>query len=253
MPEGAHSDIKRPSLDISISAASCSPSSADVDNVYPLAAESGDASHVNPPEATVEEAKVPRVVKNVRTSTEHRPPLPPWPSNLSLLREAKPKPADSAQNGSSTLGPNLQSTATTAVSRTDIQTHGYQDGSRNTFEGTADSTPTRKPYSTLGSVRRIKNISGGDTGDAASVRSLAPTLGRGADNESLLGDVLGTAQDLPTWKLFGGEDKILDSPDIYQYEEQEIDADFHREFDALIRPDEERQDEGSRIVLNESL
>ena len=143
-----------------------------------------------------------------------RPPLPPRPSNLALLQEGKSKSASLGRDSTLKSESNLQSLATTAVSRTDIQTHSFQDGSPQNFAVTAGSTPTNKSHQAFGSVRRIKNISGSETGDTASVRSLTPTLSRIGDNESLLGDVFGTAQDPPTWNLLGGESGIPESSDV---------------------------------------
>ena len=190
---------------------------------------------ISPPSA----ANVSDKIEVKGSHEEARPPLPPRPSTLTPLRDSKPK-SESLQSGKTiSPGSNLQSKATTAVSRTDIQTQSFQDGTQETYAATAGSTPAKEPSSIFGSLRRSKNVSGSQTADTASIKSFAPTLSRGGESESILGDVFGIAQDLPTWQLFGGEGSHPDQAhDTLELEEKEVESDFYREFDAVGTPSE---------------
>ena len=126
--------------------------------------------------------------------------------------------------------PQLQSAATTAVSLTDIHTHSYQDGSRETFAAQAKPTPPSQFLQSLGSIRRLKGTGGSET-DTASVRSCAPTLGPGADVESLLGNVLGVPQE--AWTSSGNQAESLDLLDSSFYKANDDLSSFDEEFDDL--------------------
>ena len=164
---------------------------------------------------------------------EDRPPLPPRPTNVNLLQEGSYSPASSLQRLNKNSRPRLQSTATTALSRTDIHTQSYQDGSRETFAASAQTTPPSKAAAAFGSIRRIKGVSDSEGGDSASVKSYAPTLETGGDVESLLGEVLGASQESPAWKLHHTQSETLDQFDSVSYEDNELDVDFYREFDEI--------------------
>ena len=164
---------------------------------------------------------------------DYRPPLPPRPTNVNLLREGSYSPANSLQRLRKTSRPHLQSTPTTALSRTDIHTQSYQDGSRETFAALAQTTPPSKATAAFGSIRRIKGFSNSEGGDSASVRSYAPTLETGGDVESLLGEVLGASQESPAWRLHTTQIEASDPFDSVAYEDDEVDADFYREFDEI--------------------
>ena len=172
-----------------------------------------------------------------------RPPLPPRPTNIGLLQDQKVPQSSSLKTGSSPR-PQLQSTATTAISRTDINTHSYQDGSRETFATTTEPTPPQKSSPAFGSMRRMKGLGNSEGGDTASIRSFAPTLNRWGDNESLLGDVFGAAQDLPAWKLFGEGSDDLEQSEARLGEDNSLDADFVCEFDSIKGVAEDRANEG---------
>ena len=180
------------------------------------------------------------------TANEHvRPALPPRPTNLSLLQEGKSTHAEANSAQTSSPKPQLQASATTAVSRTDIQTQSYQDGSRDTFAASAGSTPSQKTIQPFGSLRSFRQLGGSEGGDTASIKSLAPTLGRGADDESLLGDVFGIAQKIPAWRMFGGDDEVLEPLTLSDEYSAEITDDFYREFDGIQSADDDAQNEGS--------
>lgn len=173
----------------------------------------------------------------------YRPPLPPRPSNLSLLH-GDTLPRGRVHENRTTSSAHLQSLATTAVSRTDVQTKAYQDGSSGTVAASGDSLPSERLSSTYGSTRRLKNVSGSEAGDTASIKSSAPTVGRGGENESLLGEIFGTAQDVPTWKLLAGDEEAPGAADMLKYENYAIDAEFYREFDPIKSSTEAGADEG---------
>lgn len=181
---------------------------------------------------------------SARVSQSYRPPLPPRPSNLSLLQGDIPSHVRPQQSRAPSTA-HLQSLATTAVSRTDVQTKAYQDGSRGTIAASGDTTPSERLSSTYGSTRGLKNVNGSEGGDAASIRSTAPTLGRSGENESLLGDIFGTGQDVPTWKLQTGDNEILGPSETIRYENHIIDAEFYREFDPIGSSTAEGADEGT--------
>ena len=170
----------------------------------------------------------PTIIQDNDSREEKRPPLPPRPTNLSLLHSSK-NPETPRQKQVFTSRPQLLSTATTAVSRTDINTHSYQDGSRETFAASAEATPQQKSSPAFGSIRRIKGFGGSEAGDTASIKSYSPTLSRAGDNESLLGNVFGSSQDVPAWKLFTDQEPS----EMHSQGESEISEDFHREFDSI--------------------
>ncbi len=172
-----------------------------------------------------------------KTSTldhERRPPLPPRPTNLSLLQETTPSSQRVPQRPRAASRPQLSSTATTAVSRTDINTQSYQDGSRETFAATAQTPPQGKSPRNYGSIRmeKFKGHSGSEGGDTASVRSYAPTLETGEDAESLFGNILGGEQENSAWRLFADHPEGPSQSNEASDEDIEM-MDFHREFDEI--------------------
>ena len=108
----------------------------------------------------------------------------------------------------------------------------------------AESTLSSKPSQVFGSIKRIKGLNSSEGGDTASVNSYAPTLGTAGDNESVLGDVLGTSQEGPAWKLFSGRYDNLGLSESSFLEEDELTAEFYHEFDAIRAVDEDETSEG---------
>lgn len=184
---------------------------------------------------------------------EKRPPLPSRPTNLSLLQDSAQVPRASPQTQRSAPRPQLVSTATTALSRTDINTHSFQDGSRETFAATARTPPRGKSPRDYGSIRKdkAKGLSGSEGGETTSVRSYAATLEAGGDAESLLGDILGGGgggvgeQEVPAWKLFSSQAEGPDPFEGLSFGDDEETADFYREFDEIpdVGSDAEREEE----------
>lgn len=178
---------------------------------------------------------------------DHRPPLPPRPSNLALLQENKPGTGNTLRLPKRTTRPQLQSTPTTAISRTDIHTQSYLDGSRETTASSAQTTPSSKPGFGFGSIRRFKGF-GSSEGDSASIKSYAPTLSAGGDVESLLGEVLGPSQESPAWKRLGVHAETIDPFDAVSYEDNEATVEFYREFDEIPNV-AEGNNEGTDVSL----
>ena len=176
---------------------------------------------------------------------EHRPPLPPRPGTLDILKEGSHGIGGTPQRPKQSARPNLQSTATIALSRTDIHTQSYPDGSRETYAASAETIPPSKPAGVFGSIKRFKGISSSEGGDSASVRSYAPTLEAGVDAESLLGEVLGASQEIPAWKLLSTQYEAPDPFDSFILEDNEVTVDFYREFDELRGGESGEQNEGS--------
>ena len=189
-----------------------------------------------------------RALSSPATGEEYRPPLPPRPTNLSLLQEGKHNPGDSLQLPKRSARPQLQSTATTAISRTDIHTQSYQDGSRATTASDAQTTRPSKHLGGFSSIRRFKNF-GSSEADSASVKSCAPTLEAGGDVESLLGEVLGSSQESPAWKLLSAQIEAQDPFDSISNFDDGVSADFYREFDAIGEVDPDGENEGRNAML----
>ena len=183
-------------------------------------------------------------------SYERRPPLPPRPTNLSLLQESAQSTQGIPQRPRATSRPQLVSTTTTAISRTDINTYSFQDGSRETYAATAQTPPQGKSPRNFGSIKKdkYKGLSGSEGGDTASVRSYAPTLEIGGDAESLLGDILGGEQEAPAWKLFSSHGDGPNPFEVIYYEDDEELADFYREFDEIPAIEPEGQQEEQLVA-----
>ena len=152
---------------------------------------------------------------------EFRPPLPPRPTTSGHLQTPKQSPR-----------PTLLSSATTALSRADINTQVLPDGGRETYQASADSTPSKGSLRGLGSPRRFKGIGGSDGDDSASIRSYAPTLETGGDVESLLGEILGASQDIPAWRLLSTQLEKADPFDFVDANEDYLET-FDEEFDEV--------------------
>lgn len=183
------------------------------------------------------------------TKEERRPPLPPRPTNLSLLQKGNNSPGESLKVPKRPTRPDLQSTATTAVSRTDIHTQSYQDGSRETTASGARTTPPSRYLSGFSTISRFRGF-GSSEGDSASVKSYAPTLEAGGDVESLLGEVLGSSNESPGWKMLNAQLEGQDPFESSSYDYDGVSADFYREFDAIGEVDPGGGNEGTnRMIL----
>ena len=179
---------------------------------------------------------------------EERPPLPPRPTELTSVPTNEPSTSVLKPGRVVSTRPSLLSAATTAVSRTDIQTHSFQDGSQETYAATAELAPAKKSFSPYGSFRGSKSIRGSRASDAASLRSFAPTINRGSESESVFGDVFGLAQDIPTWHNLDSGNELAQVDDFYDIEERELGSDFYREFDAVETLERNPDGEGTQTA-----
>lgn len=130
--------------------------------------------------------------------------------------------------------PKLQSTATTAVSLTDIHTQSYDDGSRETFASQATPLPYDKYFKGFGSVPRFQGHGEAEAeADSASTRSYAPTLEAGGDVESLLGEILGSSSERRAWRFAAAGTQDLESVNFPDSDDEESLHRFEQEFDQL--------------------
>jgi hypothetical protein len=152
------------------------------------------------------------------------PPLPPRPANHDLLDD-RPTTADmgSLRLPKRTSRPQLQSHATTALSRTDI-----------TMQSRADSTiakspsTSREPSQKRSASRLGRFIGSSETDDSASVRSYAPTLDVPYDGVSMLGD-----EPSPAWRALNAQMGTVDELQLDETFEDPLSERITFEFDDL--------------------
>ena len=167
-----------------------------------------------------------------------RPPLPPRPRNPELLH-----PGGTLQ-GQIRSRPKLQSTATTALSCTDVHTQSFHDGSRDRLSALTESTDSSRTLRGAGSLRGFKGWTSGDLDDSASVKSFAPTLEAGGDVESLLGEILRDPEETPSWKSLSARAEEPDPCDPITFEQDAGLKGFEQEFDELGEVDAKGNNEG---------
>ena len=138
--------------------------------------------------------------------------------------------------------PQLQSTATTALSLTDIHTLSHSDGKKETYAHSARSTPSHKSFG----IDRSRD--GSEFDDSASVRSFVPGASANLDAESILGDVLIADQQSPAWKLFNEQVETRDHLDELPFDNSEPRADFNREFDEVEEINHDGTNEGKTVT-----
>lgn len=160
------------------------------------------------------------------------PPLPPRPRNLRLLR-----PGSSLRRPSR---PNLQASATTALSLTDIHTQIHQDGFGENYAAPTESTSSPKSVRAYGSIRKVNWRNGSENDDSVSVRSYAPVSDVGGEVESLLGYIAGSSQRSTAWKLPSTQ---VDRSD--QFDSMSIGGDTVADFDLEFEEVGELDPEGS--------
>lgn len=178
--------------------------------------------------------------QSIASTESERPPLPPRPKTLHLLEINNQSLNNTPHVEKKSLRPQLQSYATTAVSRTDIQTQLFPDGSRETYANSARSTPSGKSFRLdTPTSTNAQGRNGSDMDDSVSVQSYAPTVGAGEYAESLLGDVFGSGQQSSAWRLLHTQIDRVNTFDVIPYDGAEPTADFSREFDELddVAPD----------------
>ncbi|KAL8808464.1 MAG: hypothetical protein Q9182_000014 [Xanthomendoza sp. 2 TL-2023] len=158
------------------------------------------------------------------------PPLPPRPTTVGNHPKAP---------NVGLIRPRLQANATTAVSRTDINTQSYPDGSRETFAASKPSSPPPTSWGGWSSIRRLKVQEGSES---ASIKSYAPTLDAGGDVESLLGGFLGHDQ-TSGWNILNGQLQETNLQQVDSSEDDGILHDFDQEFDEVGATDSEERSE----------
>ena len=172
---------------------------------------------------------------------ELRPPLPPRPTRDQLPTGIARADEDSLQFSKSSPRPQLRTTATTALSLTDIQTHSLPDGSRETYSSLS-ARSTANSGKAYGGVDRYLSRSGSEAGDTSSIRSYVPTLEAGGDVESLLGEVLSSGNGGQAWKRHTGGGAT--SSAFEADPDGNLSIKFRREFDALDELREDGSNEG---------
>ncbi|KAL8690360.1 MAG: hypothetical protein Q9218_004183 [Villophora microphyllina] len=196
-------------------------------------------------EAQRQRAEIPTInipekgVKDDNPGEERPPPLPPRPRVLESHRRLSNVIAAGFPSPQSSTRPRLQATATTALSRTDIHTQSYQDGSRETHSTSRPASPPTTSWGGWGSIRRLKIKDGDET---ASIQSSAPTLGAGGDVESLLGGFLGHEQTSGSNVL----ERQLQEAGLEELDDSRDDGvleDFDQEFEEVDAMGEKDEDE----------
>ena len=163
------------------------------------------------------------------SSEGERPPLPPRPNTLNLLND---EPSSRAT---------LQSEATTAISRTDIETQSPET-SGSAYSTFAARGLSRGPKARA-SLSQLASPRGSEAGDSASIRSSIPIADAG-DVEALFLDFATTGP--------GGQERnatgLLDFP---EFAADDIDDDgILSEFEAIGELNEEGDNEGMKFTLD---
>lgn len=166
------------------------------------------------------------------TSPEgERPPLPPRPSNLSIFRGASGGPAQRPTTRGSLL-----STATTAISLTDVNTNARHDGTREFRASAINRTTSATSVRSRRSITHVGTGKTSDAGDTSSVNSYMPNDSP-HDVASLLDHGVGL------------ENELEDPKDIYNvldteshFEDEKVD--FTKEFGNIGRIEPDRSNEG---------
>ncbi|KAL8771861.1 MAG: hypothetical protein Q9209_002799 [Squamulea sp. 1 TL-2023] len=195
------------------------------------ATEPTDRTSTDVPAVKLEDAEPEAESEDQILNEESPPPLPPRPAPTQSHQKAPNSVPATLRSPQASVRPRLQATTTTAVSKTDIHTQSYQDGSRETYAASKQSSPP--PTSWGGgwsSIRRLKTQEGSES---ASIRSYAPTLGTGGDVESLLGGFTGHEQ-TSGWNILNAqlEETGLQQVDATS-EYDEVLHDFDQEFDEI--------------------
>ena len=192
------------------------------------------------------EVSLPKIeIEDTVHDKDGRPPLPPRPELNSPHQIPHASPKD--LRVPKTSRPRLQSSATTALSLTDIHTQSYQDGTRETFVAPAKPGSSGQFLKSFDSKRRLRGTTGSEA-DTASVRSCAPTLEVGGDAESLLGDVLGAPQERSSWALLGSQNEILEPFESAVCKDEDKLSAFGEEFDDLAELSNDGDGEGTSVT-----
>ncbi|KAI9770929.1 MAG: Vacuolar fusion protein mon1 [Geoglossum simile] len=228
------------------------PNQASTDISVPIMNSGEDKNDGNneghPPELDVEQ-------EDTFDEEDLPPPLPPRPRGFQIP-QARPTTPSTSLYSSASPKPSLQSKATTALSLTDIHTQSFPDGSRGTYvtasarlvTGFNADLPPADYYS--GVSTRNPSV----YGDAASIRSCAPTLQVGGDIESLMGEVLGSSRENPAWKLLSSQMESEAPFGQLSEEDKGFEIKFTEEFNEIEDLNADGSNEGispqTEVLLN---
>ena len=168
-----------------------------------------------------------------------RPTLSPRGTTLELMNASQRSPAGSLRIDRTRS--RLQSSATTALSPTDVNSQLHSDGSQRTRS--LRSSPSRMSLANYTPRRRSRNSTINETEDSMSILSYAPH--HGDDAESILGDLLVTDHRTSRWNnldIDEGEER-----DEVPFDNSEPTADFNREFDEIPDVTADGSNEGNVI------
>lgn len=177
---------------------------------------------------------------------EQKPSLPPRPKATSIHSGEGPNGPLRPMTASR---PQLQSGPTTALSSIDIQTLAFPDGTRGTFDSNAQSitsSGTERP--SLAPASRKVSRNGSIADDSASLMSYVPTMQRGGDLDSLLGDNRGTQS--PAWKLLSSQADTVNPFETIEIAHDDQLANFQEEFEDIPEVNSRDGNEGMRNCFN---
>lgn len=168
------------------------------------------------------------------------PPLPPRPK----MMLANASSAGSLRLSSRTSRPQLQSTATTALSLADVhsQTRGESTG--------AQSSSASRAVSRKRSVQHFNYLasrSNSVTDDSASLKSYTPTLDARLDGESMLGDVISEDKSRD-WKALNAQVERSNPFDLDPRENDYISTQMGHEFDDIDARDPDGSGDEARLL-----
>lgn len=166
-------------------------------------------------------------------SEEVRPPLPPRPETIDLLN-------DGNTFRTSTTRPNLQSHATTALSLTEIT--GQTVEPNDNFVSSIGRNLLGRGLRAKASLSQLNSARGSETGDTASVVSLAPNAEEGQE-ENLFGE-FAAENDA---QAYGADVEVLG---LDEYPQDGSEYDFLEEFEHIGELSEDGQNEGEQLVRN---
>ena len=166
-----------------------------------------------------------------------RPPLPPRPSNRTLLSERPLTSSGAPPAPKSSTRPSLLSKATTALSFTDINTQINQDGSREQHTSTRQGLGQAAKIN----INHLTSTRTTEGGDSSSIRSYLPGADHTHEAESLFADGLGGWQDGSEQ----GEKQTLVGSRTFELEQDGID--FDEEFREIGEIDAAAENEESLL------
>ena len=179
-----------------------------------------------------------------------KPSLPPRKATLELMNSSQMSPTQSLRVPRKASRPQLQSTATTALSLADVEAHLRSDGSPRTPAQSLHSMSSRRSLRPETPSRRDRSYTTSEADETMSIRSFVPTAGGSADAESILGDLFLTDQRSPGWKFLNEQGEKQRDVDVVPFDTGEPTADFNREFDEIPDVDPDNSNEGLLLTRN---